>query len=943
LNKEENKMKHRLLILISLAVLLFSLGSTLVSPAMASAADSGTETPTDLCNRVLNPKTATGGGQTTQPASQAHIDACVKGVNAAIANGAKAPSSVGDKSTPCYKSLYKGNDDLASACNVGYFNGYQDRDTINQPPAAPGPGDQNPDAAAQTGCINGVWGGDTVTAKAANNGDLLKACIVGYEAQQNGKSESDACSSIPSSLADSAGVTYCQKGYEASAGANVGNNDNPPDCESVNDSFNISWAICPIIEGLANATDGMYTSIIQPLLVTKPININNPQKDPSNTFAVWSNFRLYGNIFLVIALLVVVFGESISGGLIDAYTAKKVLPRLLIAAILINISIYIVALAVDVTNIIGNGIAALMQAPFHQAACSATNNLTSSGQNCFALKLGTSTQAVGGLGVIALVAGTGGTIWALMSGGASAALALSVLGPLVKFLLLFVLLPAFLTFVAIMVTVVLRQGLILFLVFIAPVAFALYCLPNTEQYFRKWWDLLFRTLLIYPLVAIFFALGNILSVTISSATGGLTTIFGDILAITALFVPLFLIPFSFRIAGGVLGRFHEFATTTHKRGQEAIKGNPNDQQSLRNRTKRNVGAGVTRVKAQSYRRWSKSGRAPRVGGLLLGGAIEKEALLTQDSKQRINAIKDNGDDSIVNARASFVDTDGKRKTLDGKEVSEMDWRAAKRLYPTLGEMQAVSEYRASKITKPEQADQFMQNYGRMARQQGLTEEETNGAYTGFSFGRQNEFGHMKYGSYTTDQNTGDYVYHPVGDTKSFTPDATAYRADPVAALKQTKASDFVEENYAKRDGYTAGKQMPEFHLAMADTKAGYMRQLSGYTASGGTRQMTTDESFARDKLKQIVEMEQNFEYGGMVPDDNNPGQFIRGGKGQLQGASAGTQAAFGKQKSLNKDASGNELKIITDLRSEIEKGDTYEAKHSPETGNFDPGERKYRP
>ncbi len=36
--------------------------------------------------------------------------------------------------------------------------------------------------------------------------------------------------------------------------------------------------------------------------------------------------------------------------LIDAYTVKKVLPRLLAAAILINLSIYIVALLVDLDS-----------------------------------------------------------------------------------------------------------------------------------------------------------------------------------------------------------------------------------------------------------------------------------------------------------------------------------------------------------------------------------------------------------------------------------------------------------------------------------------------------------------------------------------------------------------------------------------------------------------
>jgi len=83
---------------------------------------------------------------------------------------------------------------------------------------------------------------------------------------------------------------------------------------------------------------------------------------------VWSSFRLYGDIVLVIALLVIVFGEAIGGGVIDAYTAKKVLPRILIAAILINLSIYIVAALEDIVNIVGSGLDSLIRLPFQNAA-----------------------------------------------------------------------------------------------------------------------------------------------------------------------------------------------------------------------------------------------------------------------------------------------------------------------------------------------------------------------------------------------------------------------------------------------------------------------------------------------------------------------------------------------------------------------------------------------
>ena len=336
-----------------------------------------------------------------------------------------------------------------------------------------------------------------------------------------------------------------------------------PTCES--SGFSLSWIFCPIINGLADAVDGIYSNVVQPLLITKTLDINNTSDKASQaTYQVWSAFRVYGDIFLVIALLVVVFGQSIGGGVIDAYTAKKVLPRILIAAILINLSIYIVAFLVDITNVIGSGLITLITAPFSQTGnFKITLNGTSSG-----------------LGLTALV---GGIAWgsALIAGGA-----------LIEFLLAFLLLPAFFIMIAVMVTILLRRGLIILLVLVSPVAFALYCLPNTEKYFKKWWDTLIETLLVYPIIAALFAVAKVLSVTIGwgGQTSGLADTFANILSVVALFVPLLLIPFAFRLAGGILGKTHEVLNSYGKKSHQAMLGNPNDPGSWRNRAKRKLAA-----------------------------------------------------------------------------------------------------------------------------------------------------------------------------------------------------------------------------------------------------------------------------------------------------------------------------------------------------------------
>lgn len=317
------------------------------------------------------------------------------------------------------------------------------------------------------------------------------------------------------------------------------------------------WMFCGIIEGVASAADGIYAQFIQPLLITQPLELNS--SDP--IFKAWSQFRILGDMFLVVALLVIVFGQTIGGGIIDAYTAKKVLPRLLLAAIGINLSIYLVAGLVDITNAFGNGLKSLIETPFR-----------SSGTFVLDLNGGAT-----GLGLATLVAGIA---WGVAIGG-----------PLLSWLFVFVLVPLFLTLIAILAVIIIRRGLIIFLVLIAPVAFALYCLPNTEQYFRKWWELLFKTLLVYPIIAAVFGVANVLAVTTNMATagaGGTTKTLSGIMSIFMLIIPLFLIPFAFRLAGGVLGKLNDIAGGIGQRAHGAIKGRDNDPDSLQNRVRRNV-------------------------------------------------------------------------------------------------------------------------------------------------------------------------------------------------------------------------------------------------------------------------------------------------------------------------------------------------------------------
>ena len=322
----------------------------------------------------------------------------------------------------------------------------------------------------------------------------------------------------------------------------------PPSCES--SGFSLSWLFCGIVNALAEATDKVHDNMLLPLL-------KNPRIDTadstSGTYKAWTSFRNIANIILLFGLLFVVFGQAVG---MDAYTAKKMMPRVLVAAILINLSYYLIAIANDITAILGSGIASLIKAPF-----------LLNGDFTFSFS-GAASGTVGGLGLAALFG-----VGALTAGGVGTVGIWGVLGGIGSFLFAFILLPVFLAVLGAAVTLILRRGLLLLLILISPVAFALIAIPGGDKYFKKYRELLFSTLLVYPLFEAIWAISQVLAVTINKANGNSSSLGVSIIGIVgtmiALFAPLFLIPFAFKIAGGVLSTVGAIA---NDRGKGLIDG-----------------------------------------------------------------------------------------------------------------------------------------------------------------------------------------------------------------------------------------------------------------------------------------------------------------------------------------------------------------------------------
>jgi hypothetical protein len=532
----------------------------------------------------------------------------------------------------------------------------------------------------------------------------------------------------------------------------------------------LGWILCSVFTTVGDIVQWILTNIIQPFLITAPIST-----DPaSSSYQVWSSFRVYGDIFLVFALLVVVFGQSIGGGLVDAYTAKKVLPRLLVAAILINLSIYIVALMVDLTNILWQGVGNLITEPLRQAG--AWTFKISGGQ----------IAGVFTVGIIGLVLSAGvvsGLVVALSTAsGAGAAISM----------LIFALLPMILAVVAVFLTLIIRKGIILLLVLVSPVAFALYCLPNTEKYFRKWWDALLTTLLVYPIIMLVFAIADVLSVTILTANNvgqaqvvayakaGATTgpsplsnneVLALIVAFVAQFLPLFLIPFAFRLAGGFLGRMHEVATGVGNRvNNHGVVKRKRDQVSAdyKSRSVQGRERAFNSLQAAGSRGgFAKRNAAKFLANRVGGHNINAEASAEQAMRNKIveDQIATGIDGTVrgatVNKRHALSQresvynaatnswsegqwrrkSDGTRefKSLGGAWVREADVDAGNRLFGDKFSRQAALSYEIRKANEEGQTENLATNYRAVAQGPGgwgMSDFEAGGAWTGATFANQ---------------------------------------------------------------------------------------------------------------------------------------------------------------------------------------------------------------
>ena len=426
------------------------------------------------------------------------------------------------------------------------------------------------------------------TACAGLAGKELEACKDGASHKSNSKYCED-------SYTEPDKINACKQGQSAKIEAPAeGDGEEEKNSCGID---GIGWLVCPVMNFVASLNDAAY-SAISGFLDIKPAILG----DNSNTSGAkqgWNFFRNIANAIFAVIFLWIIFSQISNVG-VSNYGIKKILPRLIIGALLVNLSYYICQIFVDLSNILGHTLKDALE------------------------------SGAGGIGTGSEATGWGSAIAAAIVGGVGvivfAALAVGI--P--------TLIAGFFAIMTVFIILVVRQAGIILLVAISPVAFAAWLLPNTEDLFKKWMKMFRGLLLVFPIISLLYGAGKLAgAILISSATVDPNnpdeTM--QLVALAATTMPLIATPFVLqnslsslgsigakigRMSAGAHSRFAGNVKSTAKgRTDNSIIGDTKRKYSdFMNRKRASMRAGDTRAKIDNSRfgqfmGWDKGGARAR--------------------------------------------------------------------------------------------------------------------------------------------------------------------------------------------------------------------------------------------------------------------------------------------------------------------------------------------
>lgn len=284
----------------------------------------------------------------------------------------------------------------------------------------------------------------------------------------------------------------------------------------------LGWVVCPVAQALSDFAEGIYSNFIEEYLSISPQFLSTS----SGTYEGWKIFRDTANVLFAIILGVVILSQ-VTGIGVSNYGIKKILPTLIVTAVLVNLSYFLCQAAVDLSNIFGSQLKAFLES----LPVSITNN------------------GDGSIGLGGIAAGLAG----VLAGGSLTIAGVQIAAATFSgwiFPVLLALLGAVIGMIAFFIILGLREAVVVVAVVISPLAIVLYALPNTKPLFTKWWKIFSTMLLVYPICGALMGGTSYASGLLLSVHGGF---FMALIAVMMQVIPIFFIPGLVRSAFSMIG------------------------------------------------------------------------------------------------------------------------------------------------------------------------------------------------------------------------------------------------------------------------------------------------------------------------------------------------------------------------------------------------------
>ena len=410
----------------------------------------------------------------------------------------------------------------------------------------------------------------------------------------------------------------------------------------------IGWIICPLSNWLADGIDYMY-SALQEFLKTKPLETTNQN---SGIYLAWVIMRNISNVAFIVAFLVIIYSQLTSVG-ISNYGVKKMLPRLVIAAVLVNLSFTFCAVLLDLSNIAGYA--------FQDAFMGIKNTISTVGENTSTWTWSEVISTALSNGALAVGAGY----------AVSLALTTEILPMLVPAATL-----AGLTLLFILLIMAARQALIIILIIVSPLAFVCYLLPGTEKWFKKWRDLFLTMLVFFPAFAVVFGGAQLAGIIIIQNASGPNGAIMHVLGMLVQIIPLAITPLIMKLSGGVLGKFAGFVNDKNKGLYDRSKNWSKDRrETIKN--KKLANPNMARFNPNRLRRWADHNSRLRKKDLETSqkdaensfrntAKYKKSDLYARQASRRADLLSAQDDNRYTEATLGHAPTDtyGKRPLYD---------------------------------------------------------------------------------------------------------------------------------------------------------------------------------------------------------------------------------------------------------------------------------------